>query len=227
MFFRTALSALALTGLLSLSAQAVPLYNQPIGTPGGFLSQTDPNFGNLSTIYDNFTLSSDASVTELTWIGGYFDNTPIVAVPGAITGWTIQFYADDANFPGATVLASESFSGLANETLVSGMVYSYSHTLSSALSLQAGVQYWVSIVADLDSENDGLWEWRNGSGGDDRLIQGANGNLLDQGFDTAFSLSGDLLAAGAPELDPTRASLPLAFVACALGALAGRRRVIS
>jgi hypothetical protein len=234
MFFRTALSALALTGLLSFSAQAVPLYTQLVGTNSGWTSQTDPNFGNLYTVYDNFTLTNDASVTDLTWVGSYFDNLPIVAVPGAITGWTISFYADDLftdsfgsyTVPG-TLLATESFSGLANESLLSGLSYSYSHTLATAVNLQAGVQYWVSIVADLDSENSGLWAWRDGLGGDGRVIQLAFGNLWEQSPDAAFSLSGDLVAAAVPELDPGRSSLPLAFVGCILGVLAGRRRVLS
>ena len=68
MFFRTALSALALTGLLTFSAQAVPLYNQAFLNNLGWSSQNDPigPEGNFATVYENFTLSSDASITDLT-----------------------------------------------------------------------------------------------------------------------------------------------------------------
>lgn len=235
MFFRKAFSALALMGLMTLSASSVPLYSQAFLDDLGYASQNDTSavggLGNFSTVFDNFTLLSDASVTDISWFGGFFDFT----VPTPVSSWTIQFYADDVltdgsetyTVPGA-VLATESFVGLANATLLPGGSYSYSHTLATAVNLQAGVQYWVSIVADLPYDPGGQWVWSNGSGGDGRVVQELFGSTLpEQSPDAAFSLSGDLLVAAVPELDPGRSTLPLAFAGCILGVLAGRRRVLS
>jgi hypothetical protein len=160
----TGLLALILGGLSP--ARAGMIYTQgPDGSGSAVRSQNDTRpggFGNFATVYDDFTLATAASITQVGWSGEYF-NPP---VRGLITGWTLGIYANNAGQPGA-LLNSTAISGTANETslgLVGGFpAYSYLASLGSAFPADAGATYWVSVVPDMAYPP--MWAWQQGVGG--------------------------------------------------------------
>jgi hypothetical protein len=162
------------------------LYNQAYDGSGGLLaSQNDTSgtFGAFATTYDNFTLPNLSYVTGVAWTGGYF-NPP---TQGTITAFTLQFYSDNAGTPGPSVY-STFISGTAGETLLGGAIYTYSATLGSAFTANAGTQYWLSIVPDLGFPPQ--WGWADGTGGDGAGYQVFFGAGAATANDMAFTLTG-------------------------------------
>lgn len=191
-----------LLSVASASATST-LYTQPNGGSGnGYASQNDTNgLGNFATTYDNFTLhihfrpgSPDApppssGITTVQWFGQYF-NPPTA---GAITAFTISFYADAGGVPGALV-ESDTIAGNANETLVGlagdGLpLYSYSADIIAFAPI-ADTQYWMSIVPDLGFPP--RWGWSSGTGGDGQGYQCFFGTCGFIGDDLAFTLNGNI-----------------------------------
>ena len=112
------LASVLCAGLLfsAASAFASTLYTQPPTNSGNaYSSQNDTTGGNgnFATAFDNFTLGTTGTITNVTWQGEYF-NPP---TQGTITAFTINFYAADGGggAPG-TVLFSQTFPGNSNET---------------------------------------------------------------------------------------------------------------
>src|SRR5690348_9057061 len=100
--------------LMTASAWADVLYTQAYDNSGNFYaSQNDTTGGNgnFATVYDNFTLNTSATINNVQFMGAYF-NPPN---QGPITGWTIQFWSDNAGQPGSS-LFSQHINGTGNET---------------------------------------------------------------------------------------------------------------
>jgi len=141
------------------------IYAQNSDLNGAYASQNDTiTFGNFATTYDNFTLGVSYNIDEFAWIGSYFNP----AVQGVITGFTLTFYADAGNQPGA-VLWTGSGGGNFGETfigfdIVGDPTFIYDGLLGIPFAATAGVQYWVSIVPDLGLPPQ--WGWETSSAGD-------------------------------------------------------------
>jgi hypothetical protein len=106
---------LALLGAVGsvLAAAYTIVYSQADNLWGEYTSQHNtstagstyfPN-GDTATVYDNFTLGSDASIVRVTWKGAYYDGPPQPLQPGGyygygpadhgtITGFTIKIWSD-------------------------------------------------------------------------------------------------------------------------------------
>lgn len=198
-------------------SHAAQLFTQAAdGTGALFASQNDTKpggSGNFATTYDNFSFGSDASITGVSWTGGYF-NPPN---SGPISGFTIQFYADNAGIPGAS-LASETIAGNANETLVgtigSALVETYSASLPTAFAAAGGTTYWMSIVADLSFPPE--WGWATSAGGSAYQVFGTNHGPFASNL--AFTLTGTTTAV------PEPSSLALGGLGIALAAARRLRR---
>jgi len=170
-------------------ANAALLYTQPTNLNGAFASQNDTNgFGNFATVYDNFTLGTTNTITTATWVGSYF-NPP---AQGTITGWTLQFWADNAGQPGGSLFslhvagnASETFLGTDN---FGDPTYTYSMALGAGFTATAGTQYWMSVVPDVGFPPQ--WGWEAGTGGDGIAVQDFFGGRSFLATDMAFSLFG-------------------------------------
>ncbi len=166
------------------------LYNQSFdGSGGAYSSQDDTTGGNgnFATAYDNFTLPSLSSVATVSWVGEYFNGTI-----APISGFTLQFYSDNAGIPGASVY-STFIAGTANETDIGGTglgdeAYSYSANLGTAFTALGGVQYWLSIVPDLGFPPQ--WGWSTGTGGDGASYQVFLGTGAAKTGDLTFELDG-------------------------------------
>jgi hypothetical protein len=174
--------------LMAGPAWADVVYSQPFdGTGNAFASQNDTNgFGNFATVYDNFTLGSSSLIGNVMFTGEYF-NPP---QQGTITGWTIQFWSDNAGQPG-TSLFSEHISGTGNETFLGDFggfpVFTYSLDIVGFMA-NAGTQYWLSVVPDLGFPPQ--WGWATGTGGDGIAFQDFFGSRSELFNDMAFTLSG-------------------------------------
>lgn len=208
------------------TARADVLYMQPTDFPvlrgvGVWASQNDTNpggVGNYATAYDNFTLLSTGSITDVHWQGGYF-NPPSQLAP--ITAFTIRFWADVGGQPGAVPLATFVIPGNANETFAGpepassnpggNLVFDYSTNLPGSFLALEGTTYWLSIVPDLAAigapGQEGQWGWHTGTGGDGISVQDYFGQRFVNG-DLTFSLTGTFVV---PE--------PASIVLCGIGGL--------
>jgi hypothetical protein len=178
---------------LTVAAAAVPamgdiLDTQPTTLAGAFASQNDTTggHGNFATVYDDFTLASDADITSVQWTGSYF-NPP---TQGTITAFTVDFYADSGGTPGAllqsfNVAGTNGESSLGNDS-AGDPTYAYSMNVNFIST--AGTKYWMSIVPDLGFPPQ--WGWEAGTGGDGIAYQDFFGTLSEVTSDMAFQLNG-------------------------------------
>lgn len=206
----------ALAGLLCASTAHADttVFNQPTNLDGSDTSQNDTSIGglgNYATSYDNFSVLNNTNITSLTWVGDYFTGNP-----ATITGFTINFYADNAGVPG-TLLQSDAIIGNANETGIgfdnfSNAAFSYSAALPTPFTAFAGTPYWMSIVADLPYPPS--WGWELGTGGDGLAYQTYNGFNNSLGNDLAFSLITTDLTTPEPGSFALFAGMGLTGVAC-------------
>ncbi len=209
------LFATLLVFALSVPASAsTVLYTQPYDGSGNlYASQNDTTGGNgnFATVYDNFTLATAATVTEVQWVGGYFNPGP----PGTITGWTVNFYSDNSGQPGA-LASTYSVVGNGNELLLAGNIDSYDVNALNFLA-SAGTQYWLSVVPDIGFPPQ--WGWGTATGGDDISYQDFFGSRSSKGVDFAFTLKGQTAV-------PEPGTLVL-LVTGMLGLAVGIRRKVS
>ena len=133
--------------------------------------------------YDNFTLRKPATIKRVQWRGSSSN--------AALAGFTVSIYAsshDPAAQPDlASLLASVSVEGKADEHVLGNNLSDYSADLGQPVALESGVQYWISIVS---LRNDASpWGWAKGKGGDGKSIQSySEFKVLPAPGDRAFSL---------------------------------------
>lgn len=147
----------------------------------------DPNgdLPNFATAYDNFTLTTLGSITDVSWIGLYESDG------GTHTNnFTVSVYAGSFSQP-TSALQIYNLSGVSETSLGSGL---YSYTASVAgTPLAAGQTYWVSVVAQLNYAQNG-WGWAVSSIGNRASVQdfqNVNTKAIERNFDAtdyAFSL---------------------------------------
>jgi len=212
-----ALAALSL-GFGSTHLRASVLYSQPTNDLGGDFSQNDTSsggLGNFSTLYDNFTLGTTATIGSVYWVGSYFDPQP----EDIMTGVTISIWADNSDVPdytGTPLYTTGDVSGNAGETSlgtdsVGNPLFSYLAPID--FTAIGGTQYWISIVPDVAYPPG--WKWEYGTGGDGISFLDFEGSLLEIPVDETFELDGSV---------PEPAGALLVGSGLALLALASRRR---
>jgi hypothetical protein len=195
------LSLIAFWGVAaSTRAQASTLYNQPTNYFGGYYSQDDTTsggLGNFATVYDDFTLTSTATIGSVSWVGS------IIAAEGVTpTAFTIDIFANStSSCPGggatcpdtSSMLYTTTISGDAGQTFLqndsppfNNPTYSYTDPIT--FTATGGTEYWVSIVAAVPlSASD--WVWESGTGGDGYSYQTLFGTTNEILVDEAFSLN--------------------------------------
>jgi hypothetical protein len=168
----------------------VAIYTQLPDYQGLYASQNDSasqGFGPFAASFDNFTLSSAATINQVTWVGGYFNPQQL----GSITGWTVSFWSDNGGAPGSS-LWSTHILGTGGETFlqfdaIGDPTYSYSAAVS--FSASSGTPYWVSVVPDLAFPPQ--WGWTSSAQGDGLSYTNFFGFQLPNSTDLAFTLYKD------------------------------------
>jgi hypothetical protein len=199
-------------------ANAESLFSQAPNFPGGHASQNAPNsFGSLYTTFDDFTLTQDATITNVQWQGSY-DSQPVA---GGISQFALIFWSDSAGLPGQA-LATYDILGSAGEDLVGisdgWYEYSYSANLPTSFVAAAHTTYWLSVQPTVNFPPQ--WYWRESTGGDDRcaqIIRSISPYPTASAGDCAFTLS------GTPVPEPSAFAL-LGVAALGLMGWAWRRR---
>jgi len=232
--------AIVFTGIALGRSEASVLYGQapdsslsPGWTTQVFYDPSTSTVGDGYRVYDNFTLSSDAWVTTVTWRGLTWDYIDPAANPAPLKtqSWDLSFWSDALGQPGGAQIGHDLFSAASVQTTLSGTgtyngstvnVYDFTATLSSPVFLHANTQYWFSpwsFVSDLDP----IFAWAAGVGGDGQSFQTgygfAAGVATPRPGDRAFSLEGTPADTVVPE------PATLGLMAFGLGTLiVGRRR---
>lgn len=170
------------------ASASVVLFSQPFNGDALnlYASQNDPlEYNDFATTYDNFTLGSDSEITEVSWVGGFFNGTPL-----PITNFDVSFYANDSGQPGS-LLSSYSFSGDANPVDNGDGTNTYSVILGTSFLASAGSTYWVSFVPTLDFPPQ--WGWGTSNVGDKLSFQDFFGTRSELAFDFAFEVRGNVV----------------------------------
>ncbi len=192
------------------------IYSQPIDPNGKLLLSAwlDPDGSNQDQyIWDNFTLQTSETVTEIDWLGVY---DPLkFGAGGLVVDFSVSIYPSIAAgtepalaFP---PLVTYQTGGSANETTIGTIagttLYSYAFTLPVDFAASAGVKYWVQIEA---SQSGSIPDWclAPGSGGNNSHYQktaGAGGDVLYRSApgDAAFTLLGPVPDVPTPTDTPT------------------------
>ena len=224
--FRTSAQAQSSTdkinpGINAPDIQVGSIYTQPVDPNGKLLlsSWLDPDGSdNDQYVWDNFTLQSNATITEIDWFGVY-DPTRFGA-GGPVLDFSVSIYPSSpagtepavANSP----LVQYQTGGNAGETssgaVAGGTLYAYKFALPTPFVASAGVKYWVQIEA---FQQGGLPDWclvtSSGVDGNPfRKISGACGDVMYRAFpgDAAFALQGFVTDLSTPTPAATATLVP-------------------
>ena len=195
----------AAAGLADVVTITSTLYNQPLDLNGKLLLSAwlDPDGSDADQyIWENFTLASNETVTEIDWLGVY--DPQRFGAGGPVVDFSISIYPSIAAGTEPAIanppLVRYQTGGNAGETALgtSGgtTLYAYSFFLPNSFTASAGVKYWVQIEA---SQHGTVPDWclAPGMGGDGRHFRrtsGAGGDVLYRSGpgDAAFSLLGPI-----------------------------------
>ncbi len=158
---RLALLALPLVMAAAQPASATPVYSQP-GTQACSPSCWTSHYGAGSGFraFDNFSLSSGATITSVSWQGIYIPQSSGETAPSPdTTSWTIGFFSNGSNFP-ATQLYSTTLAAASVTTTQIGSgffgsvpvnLYSFTAALPGGFAAAAGTTYWFSPLSNAPS----------------------------------------------------------------------------
>lgn len=166
--------------------------------------------GNGFRTYDDFQLGTGALVQGFSWDMFFLDTSNPVPDPAPASDasqWKLSFYADNAGIPG-TLLADYTFAPAdLTSTFLESFVfniggsfnvssYKYAVSLPTALLLQSGTPYWVSVFA-LSAQYSPIAAWMAGgdpsAGSSFQQQLGAGMSVINSGSvarDRAFALEG-------------------------------------
>ena len=186
----------------TVSAQTI-VYEQPHNLGSGLYHSSwwDPNGSDYDQyVWDGFTLSSAAAITEVRWRGGF--DPAYFGSGGPVVGFTVEIWSsiaggsqpDIASYYTPNPLRHYVVAGNAGQTLAGTFggvpMYDYHFTLPAAFQAAAGTKYWVQIEAWQHGIPD--WSIAIGTGGDGGYFRRiANvGDIFYQAVpgDAAFSL---------------------------------------
>ena len=185
---------------LSIEAQAVVIFDQTRGASTALLqsSAMEPNGSDYDRyVWDNFTLSSNKTISKVAWRGGY--DPAKNGSGGPVLYFTVAVYA---SIPAGTQptlpnpLVSYNTGGNAGETSEIGNIHGYQFTLPQPFQALAGKKYWLQIEAF----QKGIPDWGIVAGSGDGVhftrmaSQGGDIAYYSLPGDAAFTLSDNALA---------------------------------
>ncbi len=201
------LAVVGLAALLPCQGNAAVVFSQPAS--GAFLRQSSQiGCDRFSSdydqyVWDNFTLSSNETITEIDWrgfytSGGYYGGAVsdfVIGIYGSIAG---GFQPDVLGPP----LAEYTVGGNASETppltpgSVSQSMHDYTFVLSTPFVATAGTKYWVQIEAVQNGPTD--WGLGAGTNGDNSCFIAQPGVGDFQYFKVPGDVAFTLLSAATP-----------------------------
>jgi len=191
-------------------AEAVVLYQQ---APVGSVNTPAVNSAGAGTAYDDFSLSGQAQVTSIGWIG---DGTR------APRTFQISIYASVPGVPSNLPAATPVFQVTVTPTFVpDAVIFPISHytaDLGDGVVLAADTVYWLSIRNVATSH----WGW-NGDGGGISVSQNSSGGYAFNAISPFFTLNGEFVTDVIAVPEPATIGL---FAAGLLGLAAIRRRAL-
>lgn len=198
----------ALLAVLSVAARqagATILYDQTVGATGGLIPSswwTPDGYDADTYAYDNFSLKTNSSVTDVYWRGGN-----IFGIPAAVQSFTIRFYRSIAGgsqplivslppdeTPASYLQGFDVDITQAPSIPVKGTSLSeYHFHLPTPLLLKGRTTYWIKIEAAIAGYPS--WGLAAGTHGDGSHITYYTGGpyFLRGPGDTAFRLTGKVL----------------------------------
>lgn len=225
-------TASIITGATVAKASEV-VYSQPQqgGTAAGIsLTQGGNQFAFADRRRaDNFTLTAESAIESVRFWGGTESDFFGASNISNISSFNIRFYSDTGGLPGGIIAEYTASLAATNPVIIPGQsvgflnasMYQFEITLTSAVGLDPGTQYWISVAASV-SQPVGLnaegWQWASSGSGDGVIAQD---NFNGDGFfvntnvqrDAAFELVGTVI--------PNPGTLGLLTIA---GLMANRRR---
>jgi hypothetical protein len=200
-------AALTVTGVI---------YEQPVDPNGKLLlsSWRDPDGSNNDQyIWDDFTLQSNETITEINWFGVY---DPLkFGRGGPVLDFSVSIFPSIAAGTEPAVanppLVHYQTGGNAGETAIGtvsgGTLYAYAFSLPTPFVTSANIKYWIQIEA---FQHGSIPDWclAPGRGGDSNHFQragGAGGDILYRTApgDAAFTLLGPVPDVPTPTDTPT------------------------
>ena len=192
-----------------------PIYTQDVDPNGKLLLSAwlDPDGSDFDQyIWDDFTLQTNETITEIDWFGVY---DPARPNGGLAPDFSVSIYASIAAGTEPAValppLVTYQLGGNANETAVGtfagATLYAYSFPLPTPFAASGGVKYWLQIEA-FQYGSAPTWSLAPGLGGDGNHYQkgaGAGGDVLYRSApgDAAFTLLGPIPDVPTPTNTPT------------------------
>lgn len=158
-----------------------------------------------STVFDDFSLTTAASITTLRWQGIYCVQANGAAAPAATASeFVVRIHADVAGRPNlASALLQARYTpaqaGQTFERNVGGLscgsatgtnwaLYDYSATLPTPFAAAANTRYWISVEAVTPSY-DVYWGWRAGTTANGQSLLRFTGNYDVLTLDRALRLA--------------------------------------
>jgi hypothetical protein len=186
-------------------ALAKTLYDQPSdGTAcdTACWTSTDgaggPITGGYQT-FDDFSLSSNATVTQVSWYGFYIDSAggPNPTTP-ATTSWDIGFYANNGTLPGAALYSTSINAGSVSAQFLGDVsalgatvpFYEFTADLPTGFNANAATTYWFSPVSEQPTFEP-FFSWSPSNSGDGRSAQLELPGSVNLGGNSLYSVTGD------------------------------------
>ncbi len=225
---KTILLAVLVAGVTLQALAIAVVYIQPHDLSGTLYASSSSSNDYDQFVWDDFTLPSTASITQLQWRGGYDPAYAYYAHPVAdfIIGIYDTSIANEPNV-GSLPLVEYQVGGNAGETAAGTFggiaMYDYRFDLPAPFQAQAGAKYWLQIEATQAGVPN--WGLARGTGGTGThfwaSVNYAGGLSYRWGVgDTAFTLLGPEAALSADfTASPVSgaAPLPVVFTNTSLG----------
>ena len=180
--------AAAIAALVALAspASATVLLSQLPSAAGGGVVSSPINGGGSAHSFDDFKLAANSTISSITWFGE--------SLSGG-TSFTIGFSTDASQFfPSTTPFVSQSVTPTIT-SFASG-IDQFTATLATPISLEGGTDLWITIF----DPSGFFWVWDRATDAPSpgalpsgiAATEEADGSVLLQGLDLAFTLDGDV-----------------------------------
>lgn len=176
--FQALIANCIVAGMLSSNpATAAIIYDQPGSVLPGLTTTASDNVGR--SIYDDFQLASDFTLTRIEWTGGFVSSSAppdtIASPPLFFNGGIIE---DQSGEPTGAILAGisnpiEVFLGSNSVAGLTTVVNRYSIDLATPVTLNGSQPYWLGINALFNAvpEDSTLeWHWAFGANGNGQAL---------------------------------------------------------